>query len=381
MLAGTTWAETAPDFGAADRAIADAVAAGQIPGAVLCAGRKGGHVYLRAYGNRAVEPERMPMTEDTVFDLASLTKPVATATSVMILVERGAIAVTDRVAKYLPVFAENGKMDVTVEQLLLHRGGVVADNSMTDYENVAPEEAMRRTLASHLRYEPGTKIIYSDVGFITLGELVRVVGGKPVNEFARENVFEPLKMTDTTYLPGDDLKKRCAPTEKRDGEWRLGEVHDPRAYALGKVAGHAGLFGTAGDLSRYCRMLLNGGELDGVRVLKQSTVAEMTKGRALPDGTGMRGYGLDVDTGFSAPRGERFAKGKSFGHTGFTGTSLWVDPTHDAFVVLLTNAVHPVHKGKPINALRKQVGTAVAEALGVPAPAPEAAPAGAAGQG
>jgi CubicO group peptidase (beta-lactamase class C family) len=359
----------AAKFAAADLAIADAIGAGQIPGAVLCAGRKAGHVYLKAYGSRALEPEKTPMTEDTVFDLASLTKPVATATSVMVLVERGAIAVTDRVAKYLPVFAENGKMDVTVEQLLLHRGGLVADNSMKDYEGVPPEEAMRRTLASHLRYEPGTKIIYSDVGFITLGELVRVVGGKPVNEFAREHVFEPLKMTDTGYLPGPELQKRCAPTEKRGGNWNPGEVHDPRAFALGKVAGHAGLFGTAADLARYCRMMLGGGELDGVRVLKESTVAEMTKARALPDGTGVRGYGFDVDTGFSSPRGERFAKGKSFGHTGFTGTSMWVDPTNDAFVVLLTNAVHPVHQGKPISGLRRAVGTAVAEALGVPAPA------------
>jgi serine-type D-Ala-D-Ala carboxypeptidase len=368
-LAADDTTGAAAKFAPVDAAIDAAVAAGDIPGAVLSAGRRGGVLYHKAYGNRAIEPARTPMTEDTVFDLASLTKPVATATSVMILLERGQIAATDRVAKYLPAFGANGKMDVTVEHLLLHRGGVVADNPMSDFTNTTPEEAMRKTLESHLRYEPGTKIIYSDVGFMTLGELVRVVSGKPVNVFARDEVFQPLKMNDTGYLPGDDLKARCAPTEKRDGNWNLGEVHDPRAHALGNVAGHAGLFGTAADISRWCRMIMNGGELDGARVLKESTVAEMTKPRALPDGTGVRGYGFDIDTGYSSPRGERFAKGASFGHTGFTGTSLWIDPGNDAFVVLLTNAVHPVHKGKAISGLRRTVGTAVAEALGVGAKA------------
>jgi serine-type D-Ala-D-Ala carboxypeptidase len=258
-------------------------------------------------------------------------------------------------------------MDVTVEHLLLHRGGLVADNPMADFENVSPAEAMRKTLETALRYEPGTKMVYSDVGFITLGELVRVVSGRPLNEFARDEVFKPLGMTDTGYLPGDDLKARCAPTEKRDGHWMIGEVHDPRAYALGKVAGHAGCFGTARDLARYCRMILGNGELEGARVLKETTVAEWTKPRALPDGTAVRTYGFDCDTSYSSPRGERFPKGKSFGHTGFTGTSLWIDPADDAFVVLLTNAVHPKHQGKPINPVRRAVGTAVAEALGVPA--------------
>jgi CubicO group peptidase (beta-lactamase class C family) len=349
-------------FAEADKAIEAAIADKQCPGAVLCAGRQSGIVYLKAYGNRAIEPANVPMTDDTVFDLASLTKPTATATSVMVLLDRGKIAVTDRVAKYLPAFGANGKQDVTIEQLLLHRGGLVADNPMSDFLNVAPADAMKRTLENQLRYEPGTKVVYSDVGFIVLGELVRVVSGKPVNEFAREEVFKPLKMNETMYLPSDELKPRCAPTEQREGHWMIGEVHDPRAYCLGKVAGHAGLFGTARDLSRYCRMMLGKGELDGVRVLKESTIAEMTKARALPDGSGVRGYGFDIDTGYSSPRGDLFTKGKSFGHTGFTGTSYWMDPEHDAFVILLTNSVHPNGKGKVVP-LRRKVGNAVASVL------------------
>ena len=388
VAAGAEPAQGAPGtekFKAADAAIEAAVAEKLIPGAVLCAGRKSGVVYLKAYGNRALQPETVAMTPDTVFDLASLSKPVGCATSVMVLIEQGKISVTDRVAKYLPAFGKNGKADVTIEHLLLHRGGVIPDNPMSDFTGT-PEEMMRRTLEVQLNYEPGTKMRYSDVGFMALGELVRVVSGRPLNEFARDTIFKPLRMNDTTYLPGEDLKARCAPTEKRDGKWIVGEVHDPRAYALGGVAGHAGVFGTAADLARYCRMLLNGGELEGTRVLKEATVAEMTRPRALPDGSDVRTYGFDVDTGYSSPRGERFAKGKTFGHTGFTGTSLWIDPVNDAFVILLTNAVHPVYQKKPINPLRRAVGTAVAEAMLPPEAltptevAKPQAPAGGAGQ-
>jgi CubicO group peptidase (beta-lactamase class C family) len=370
----TTRAATrAAKFADADAAIEQAIEEGQSPGAVLCVGRKGGVEYLRAYGNRALQPQPVTMTVDTLFDLASLSKPIGCATSVMALVEQGKFAVTDRVAKYLPPFGANGKADVTIEQLLLHRGGLIADNPIEDFKGT-PAEMMKRTLESALKYEPGTKVVYSDVGFITLGELARVTAGRPLNEFARDTFFKPLGMQETTYLPPDALKARCAPTEKRDGRWMVGEVHDPRAYALGGFAGHAGLFSTAMDVSRYCRMILGFGQLEGVRVLKESTVADMIRPRTLPDGTMARGYGFDIDTKYSAPRGERFPVGKSFGHTGFTGTSLWMDPGGDAFVILLTNAVHPVNKGKPINDLRRQVGTAVANAMLPPAPTTSTAP-------
>jgi CubicO group peptidase (beta-lactamase class C family) len=350
-------------FDEADSIIGKAIDAGKCPGAVLAVGRKSGVVYMKAYGNRALEPQRVPMTDDTIFDMASLTKPTATATSVMVLMERGKLAISDPVAKYLPDFAANGKEGVTIEHLLIHCGGLTPDNPMSDFDKVAPEEAMKRTLGTKPRNPPGTKFEYSDVGFITLGEIVRVVAGKNENDFARENIFKPLGMKDTGYLPDAELKKRCAPTEKRNGHWMIGEVHDPRAYALGGVAGHAGLFSTAADVSRYCRMLLNNGELDGMRVLKESTVETMTTPRKLPDGTGYRTYGFDVDTKWSSPRGEKFPKGKSFGHTGFTGTSYWIDPVDDAFVVLLTNSVHPDGQSNKVVELRNLVATAVANVM------------------
>jgi CubicO group peptidase (beta-lactamase class C family) len=348
-------------FAPVDGVIDAAIAAGNAPGAVLCVGQRSGVTYLKSYGRRAVRPGPEEMTDDTVFDLASLTKPVATATSVMLLAERGKLSLADKVAQHVPAFAAGGKADVTVGQLLLHRGGVIADNPMSDFaDGVAL--ALRRTLESPRAYEPGAKVVYSDVGYMALGELVRAVDGRRLDAFAREEVFGPLAMTDTTYLPPDALKTRCAPTEQRDGRWMRGEVHDPRAYALLGVAGHAGLFGTAADLARYCRMLMGGGELDGTRLLAEATVREMTVGRALSDGTGVRSYGFDVDTPYSSPRGERFTKGVSFGHTGFTGTSLWIDPPNDVFVILLTNAVHPDGKGKVVQ-LRRAVSTAVADVV------------------
>src|SRR5262249_5663613 len=208
-----------------------------------------------------------------------------------------------------------------------------------------------------------------DVGFIVLGELVERVGGMPVDAFAKKHVFEPLKMTDTTFLPGDALKKRVAPTGLRDGNIILGDVHDPRSFKLGGVAGHAGLFSTSDDLARYCRMLLRGGELDGTRVLAEKTVKLFTEPHSVPvpgkDGQtkGMRSLGWDVDTSYSAQRGELFTRGEGFGHTGFTGTSVWVDPGTKTAVIVLTNRVHPEDKGN-VTQLRREIGTIVAKAVG-----------------
>jgi CubicO group peptidase (beta-lactamase class C family) len=346
----------------ADEAIAEAIADGKTPGAVLLVGRGDEVVYLKAYGNRSLEPKVVPMTTDTVFDLASITKPLATATSIMILVERGQIDLHAPVAKYIPEFAQNGKNKITVEQLLLHRGGLVADNPLKDYEN-GPEVAMQKIWELKPVAEPGTKFIYTDVGPIVLGELVHRVSGKRLDQFARDEVIEPLGSKDASFAPLDQQRlSRCAPTEKRKGKSMLGEVHDPRAYLLGGVAGHAGLFGTASDVSRFCRMLINRGQLDGTRILRPEMIDEMTKMRCLPDGTGCRGYGLDIDTGFSSCRGERFERGTTFGHTGYTGTMFWVDPKNRCYFVLLTNRVHPDGKGD-VKELRKTVATIVAESL------------------
>lgn len=345
----------------ADKLIEDAIAAGKCPGAVLLVGRGDEVVRRKAYGNRSVQPTTRPMTVDTIFDMASLTKAVATGPSVMILAQRGKLSVTDKVAKYIPEFGQNGKQDVTIEQLLLHRAGLIPDNDIADYAS-GPAEAWKKLYALETKWPPGTHFAYSDVGFETLGRIVEVVSGKPLEEFARAEIFEPLRMGDTRFHPPAELRERFAPTQQREGRWMVGEVHDPRAYALGGAAGHAGLFSTADDLSRFCRMLLHGGALDGVRVLKEATYREMILPRRLPDGTGCRGYGFDIDTPYSGCRGDRFEAGTTFGHTGFTGTMFWVDPAHQCYLILLTNSVHPDGKGNVLK-LRHDVATVVAEAL------------------
>jgi uncharacterized protein YbbC (DUF1343 family)/CubicO group peptidase (beta-lactamase class C family) len=366
VLALAQAASAAPDFGRADGLIESAIARALAPGAVLLVGQGDKVIYRQAYGSRSLQPRREPMTVDTVFDLASLSKPIGCATSVMLLAERGKLNVKDPVAKYLPSFAANGKERITIEDLLLHRGGLIADNPIEDFKG-GPAEAMKRVMNLTPVAPPGTKFIYSDVGYIVLGEVVRVVSGKPLEQLAADEIFAPLRMADTAYRPADALKPRIAPTEQRGGHWMVGEVHDPRAYALGGAAGHAGLFGTADDLARYCRMILAGGQLDGTRILSEATVREMTTPRPLPDGTDSRTYGFHVDTPYSSPRGDRFPRGTSFGHTGFTGTMFWMDPASRSYVVLLTNSVHPDGRGNVIN-LRRYVSTAVAEALLGPTP-------------
>jgi uncharacterized protein YbbC (DUF1343 family)/CubicO group peptidase (beta-lactamase class C family) len=350
-----------------DEIINAEIAKKQLPGAVVVAGRKGKVVWRRAYGNRAVEPAPEQMTADTVFDIASLTKVVATATSMMILVERGLVRLGDPVSRYIPEFGEMGKRNITVEQLLTHRSGLIPDNDIKDYEQ-GPEEAMRNVWKLAPLAEPGSKFIYSDVNYIVLAELVKRLSGKPIDQFATENIYRPLGMKDTGYKPDASLISRIAPTEKRGDKWMRGEVHDPRAYLLGGVAGHAGLFSTADDLAIFCRMILNQGEFNGARILSPMGVARMTEARAsggnAVDGMA-RGIGWDVSTGYSANRGDLFPVG-SFGHTGFTGTSLWLDPSSDAFVIFLSNRVHPrLDPKKPadVNSLRGRVASVVAASV------------------
>jgi uncharacterized protein YbbC (DUF1343 family)/CubicO group peptidase (beta-lactamase class C family) len=350
-----------------DEIIEAEIAKKQLPGAVVIVGRKGKVVWRRAYGNRAVEPAPEPMTVDTIFDLASLTKVVATATSMMILVERGLVRLGDPVSRYIPEFGESGKKNITVEQLLTHRSGLIADNDIKDYEH-GPEEAMRNIWKLTPLAEAGSKFIYSDVNYIVLAELVKRVCGKPVDQFAAENVFRPLGMKDTGYKPDASLTPRIAPTEKRGEKWMRGEVHDPRSYLLGGVAGHAGLFSTADDLAIYCQMILNRGEFHGARVLSPMGVARMTEARPTGgnavDGAA-RGIGWDIFTGYSANRGDLFPVG-SFGHTGFTGTGLWIDPSSETFVVFLSNRVHPRLDTKhpaDVSSLRGRVASVVAASI------------------
>ncbi len=342
-----------------DRIVAEGLKSKRMRGCVVLVGRRDKIVWLKAYGDRQVEPERVKMTTDTVFDLASLTKPVATATSVMILIERGKLRLDDPVARHIPEFGQNGKQDVTVLQLLTHQGGLIPDNPLADYAD-GPAKAWQRIWALKPHVPPGSKFVYTDVGYLVLGELIRRVSGKNVHEFSRENIFRPLGMNETGYLPGQSLRRRAAPTEKRDGAWIRGEVHDPRAYRLGGIAGHAGLFSTAEDLSVYARMMLGGGQFRGVRILARETLAEMIRPRHLPSG-GARGLGWDMRTGYSSNRGRSFSS-RAFGHGGFTGTVIWIDPGLDLFVIFLSSRLHPDGKGS-VNPLAGRIGTAAADAI------------------
>ena len=321
-------------LGRIDEVVAEGLRRKLMPGAVVLIARQERVVFLKAYGSRAVQPAVEKMTTDTMFDMASITKPVATATSVMKLIEQGELGLDDPVSKYIPEFSANGKDKVTIRQLLTHQAGLIPDNSIRDYKD-GPAKAFERIYNLKFYVPPATKFAYTDVGFILLADLVKRVSGQDVHAFSKANVFGPLGMTETGYKPADGLRGRTAPTEKIDGKWRRGVVHDPRAFALGGVAGHAGLFSTAEDLAVYAAMMKNGGELNGVRVLEAETVQQMTASNKVADGN-MRGLGWDKRTGFSYNRGDMLTPA-AFGHGGFTGTVLWMDPDLDLTFIFLSN--------------------------------------------
>lgn len=342
-----------------DGIVDDALKAKRMPGCVVLIGRHGKIAFAKAYGHRALQPSLVPMTRDTVFDLASVTKPVATATSIMLLVERGQVRLGDRVAEHLPGFEKNGKDKVTIAQCLTHTAGFIPDNALADYRDGA-EKAIEHIYDLKPANEPGTKFVYSDVGFIALGEIVRKKTGQNVHEFSRDALFQPLGMTETGYLPAERLRARAAVTQQRDGKWMQGEVHDPRAHLLGGVAGHAGLFSTAADLAIFAQMMLRGGRYGGKQILGARTVALMTTPQQLP-GDLVRGFGWDMRSSYSSNRGETFTP-RAFGHGGFTGTGLWIDPGLDLFVVFLSNRVHPDGKGL-VNPLIGRIGAIAASAI------------------
>jgi uncharacterized protein YbbC (DUF1343 family)/CubicO group peptidase (beta-lactamase class C family) len=342
-----------------DDAVAASIQRGDCPGAVVVVVHGDQVVYRKAFGNRALKPDKVAMTPDTVFDLASLTKPIATASSAFVLIEQGKLRVSEKVAFYWPEFAANGKADVTVEHLMTHTSGLTADNALADYKG-GKADAMKRIAALPLEAEPGARFKYSDVGFIVLGELIERISDKPLDEFAHTQVFEPLGLKDSGFRPAEALKGRIAPTGERNSRWLVGAVHDPRSAAMGGVAGHAGLFSTADDLARFARMLLRGGELDGKRILSPLGVRQMTAPLPVPGGKRSRGW--DVDTSFSSPRGELFPKGDGFGHTGFTGTSIWIDPPSGTAIIILTNRVHISEKAQ-VTGLRREVANIVAGSI------------------
>jgi len=342
-----------------DAAINRAIADKKCPGGVLWIEHRGVR-YHKAYGNRALVPATEPMTEDTVFDAASLTKVVACTPAAMLLVERGQLSLDERVQTYISEFTGDGKEAITVRQLMLHISGLRGDiETKTDWRG--QKTAVQKACTEKLQSQPGTTFRYSDINFFLLGEIVQRVSHTPLEEFVAREIYQPLKMTDTGFLPPAAKLPRIAPTEVVNGEPYRGMVHDPTARKMGGVAGHAGLFTTAADLARYARMLLNRGSLEGVQIFKPETVELMTSVQTPESLSVRRGLGWDIDSGYSGPRGKLFPIG-SYGHTGWTGTSLWIDPFSQTFVIFLSNRNHPDESGN-VGALRAQLGTLAAEAI------------------
>jgi uncharacterized protein YbbC (DUF1343 family)/CubicO group peptidase (beta-lactamase class C family) len=346
-----------PRLSVVDGVIQDAIRDHKIPGAVLIVGHNGQVVYRKAYGARALDPKREPMTLDTVFDMASLTKVMATTPSVMRLFEQGVVKMNDPVARYLPEFAQNGKEDITVRQLLTHYSGLREDIDLKDHPWEGKDTGCRLAFEEKPAYAPGSRFLYSDINFIVLGALVERLTGMTLDAYTAKFVFAPLGMQHTRFRPPVAWKAKIAPTERDENQVMLrGVVHDPTARRMGGVAGHAGVFSTADDAAKFAQALLNGGG----RVLTPLSVEKMTTPQQPPTATAVRGFGWDLDSPFSSNRGELLPVG-SYGHTGFTGTSLWIDPITNTYIVLLTNAVH-IKEGSAI-ALRTKVASAVAAAL------------------
>ncbi|MGE3309585.1 MAG: exo-beta-N-acetylmuramidase NamZ domain-containing protein [Limisphaerales bacterium] len=343
-----------------DSAILAGISNRALPGAVLWLESRDSN-HHRAYGRRAVLPAEEPMSEDTIFDAASLTKVIATAPAILLLVERGKIRIDAPVRDYLPRFTGEGRDAITVRHLLTHTSGLRPGIGLRP-EWSGYEAGIERALGEKPTDPPERRFRYSDINFILLGEIVRQVSGVPLNEFCATEIFQPLGMSNTGFLPDPALQPRIAPTTLDRGTYLRGVVHDPTSRRMGGVAGHAGLFTTASDLARFARLFLGEGELDGVRVFRPETVRRMTSVQSPAALTqARRGLGWDIDSPYAGPRGDHFPVG-SYGHTGWTGTSIWIDPFSRSFVILLSNRNHPTEDGNVL-ALRRRVGTLAAEAI------------------
>jgi CubicO group peptidase (beta-lactamase class C family) len=367
-----------------DAALGQAIAAHQLPGAVVHLERAGDS-YEQAYGRLSYEPDAAKVTTDTLFDAASLSKVLATAPSVLKLAEEGKIDLDAQLVAYFPECANGGKDAITIRHLLTHSSGLPSGLPARPawHGDAAAHELACKQVVTHA---PGTFFRYSDINYILLGQLVQKVSGMPLDEFARTRIFAPLRMRDTGYLPLRHARSAAliAPTQKgragdggahgdlAPGQLLQGVVHDPTARRMDGVAGSAGVFTTARDVARYARMLLQGGELDGVRVLSQESVRLMTTVQSPAGIEALRGLGMDINSPYAVrPRGTLFPVG-SYGHTGFTGCVLWIAPGSRTFYVLLSNRVYPDDKSNVLE-LYTRLGTLAAQAAAVPPGAPTVA--------
>jgi uncharacterized protein YbbC (DUF1343 family)/CubicO group peptidase (beta-lactamase class C family) len=344
--------------------IEKAIRTNKITGAVILIGNQDKVIYRKAFGHRAIFPKKLPMTVDTIFDLSSLTKVIATTTALMQLVEKGKLSLEDPVADYWPDFRANGKGHITVRELLTHYSGLRPDLDLNKKWS-GYNTALKKIIAEKTVSPPGTRFIYSDINFIILGELVHRISGQPLDVYCSEHIFKLLGMKDTVFKPSPALYNRIASTQYKHLSRKMlpGEVHDPIAFRMGGVAGHAGLFSTADDLSIFAQMLLNGGKIKNAKILSPLTVEKMTTPQSPPNKIKLRGLGWDIDSPFSSNRGELFPVG-SYGHTGFTGTSIWIDPVTRTYAIILTNRIHQDSGQDEVKHLRAEVSTIVAAALG-----------------
>ena len=345
-----------------DRVVARAIKAGGFPGGAVVIGRGGATVMEKGFGNLSWSGKAPVVPERTIYDLASLTKVVATTTAIMILYDQGKIQLDDPASKFIPSFAGGAKDDITIQMLLEHRSGLPAGRDLWRVA-LTPDDARRATIDTPLECNPGQCYIYSDLGADILGFVVEAASGQKLDAFMGEHVFKPLGMDDTFFRPHWTLRDRIAPTELTPprGYPLRGEVHDENAFALGGVAGHAGLFSTASDLAVFAQMMLNGGVYNGVRILSDSAVALFT---ARTPGREKRALGWDM-CDHDGSCGKYLSK-HAYGHTGFTGTSLWIDPDKDLFVILLTNRVHAARARRPskvIADIRADIADAAALAV------------------
>ncbi len=344
-----------------DEVLQKAVEEGEIPGGVALVARYGKTVYRKAFGLRVVPPQSEKMTVDTIFDVASLTKVMATAPAIMVLVEEGKVALTDPVNNYLPRFSSGEEKDaVTVGHLLTHYSGLRPHFDL-DEQWQGYETGIRKAEQEEPVVPPGQHFIYSDINYILLAEIVQEISGQFLDVFAAERIFRPLGMRDTRFFPDRSQLPRLAPTANREGRMLRGQVHDPTAHKMGGRAGHAGLFSTVDDTATFAQMILNGGTHRLARILSPLTILAMTTPQSPPGKPDWRGFGFDIRSPFSTSRGDLFPVG-SFGHTGFTGTSLWIDPFSQTVVILFTNRLHPDGQGNVVS-LRKRVASVVASAL------------------
>jgi uncharacterized protein YbbC (DUF1343 family)/CubicO group peptidase (beta-lactamase class C family) len=363
LLAGCA---TAPprqgQFVEVDRLLESYQERGAFPGGVLAVGHKGALAHLHPFGALSYDPDAPPVTARTLYDLASLTKVVATTTMAMILVDEGKLDLDRPVRELLPGFQGPHKDAVTVRHLLTHSSGLPAVAPL--FKEIRGREAyLERIQGMALEYPPGSRSTYSDLGVILLGEILERVAGQPLEAFTRERIFEPLGMRDTLFRPPADIRLQIAPTEQDPWRGRMvqGEVHDENAFAMGGVAPHAGLFGTAGDLARFAQMMLDGG------IVSRETIALFTRRAGIPNSD--RALGWDTKSAQGSSAGTLFSA-SSFGHTGFTGTSMWIDPERQLYVILLTNRVHPTRENNLIREVRPAVADAVVRALGLPSTRP-----------